>query len=78
MGLGLSVIDKLFRSLGFRQTQLETYKSIIYDGYPWAPPSWATEIDYRPTKCGFYSSPDNFKIEMKSKWMNAPFIPCKI
>ena len=35
MGLGLSVIDKLFRSLGFRQTQLETYKSIIYDSYPW-------------------------------------------
>ena len=45
MGLGLSVIDKLFRSLGFRQTQLETYKSIIYDSYPWAPPSCAAEID---------------------------------
>ena len=39
MGLGLSVIDKLFCSLGFRQTQLETYKSIIYDSYPCAPPS---------------------------------------
>ena len=39
MDLGLSVIDKLFRSLGFRQTQLETHKSIIYDGYPQAPPS---------------------------------------
>ena len=37
LGLGLSVIDKLFRSLGFRQTHLETYKSIIYDSYPWAP-----------------------------------------
>ena len=31
MGLGLSVIDKLVCSLGFRQTHLETYKSIIYD-----------------------------------------------
>ena len=39
MGLGLSVIDKLVCSLGFRQTHLETYKSIIYDSYPWAPPS---------------------------------------
>ena len=28
MGLGLSVIDKLFRSLGFRQTQVETYKGV--------------------------------------------------
>ena len=39
MGLGLSVIDKLFHSLGFHQTQLETYKRIIYYSYPWAPPS---------------------------------------
>ena len=36
MGLGLSVIDRLSRSLGFRLTHLETYKSIIYDSYPWA------------------------------------------
>ena len=74
IGLGLSVIDKLFRLLGFRQTQLETYKSIIYDSYPWAPPP-RCETDvflllchvYRPTKRGFYSSLDNSKIEMKSK-----------
>ena len=39
MGLGLSVVDKLFRSLGFHQRELETYKSVIYDSYPWAPPS---------------------------------------
>ena len=37
--MGLSVINKLCRSLGFRQTHLETYKSIIYDSYPWAPSS---------------------------------------
>ena len=61
MGLDLSVVDKLFRSLGFRQTHLETYKSIIYDSYPWAPPSQTCEVDvflllyhvYRPTKLGF-------------------------
>ena len=39
MGLGLSVINIRFRLLGFRLTQLETYKSIIYDSHPWAPPS---------------------------------------
>ena len=33
---------------------------------------------YRPSKRGFYSFLDNFNIEMKSKWMNALFIPCKI
>ena len=83
MGLGMSVIEKLFRSLGFRQTQLETYKSIIYDSYPSAIPSRCeTNVFlllyhvYRPTKRGFYSFLDNFKIEMKSKRMNAPFIPC--
>ena len=71
MGLGLSVIDKLFGSLGFRQTHLETYKSIIILEllHP------RREVDvflllyhvYRPTKRGFYSFLDNFKIEMKSK-----------
>ena len=82
MGLGLSVIDKLFRSLVFRQTQLETYKSIIYDSYPWASPSqtwdWRLFAFISPTKRGFYPSLDNFNIEIKSKQMNAPFIPCKI
>ena len=58
--MGLSVIDKLCRSLGFRQTHLETYKSIIYDSYPWAPSSQTREVDVflrlhhvcRPTKRG--------------------------
>ena len=73
MGLGLSVIDKLFRSLGFRQTQLETYKSIMTVILGLLRPR--REIDaflllyhvYRPTKRGFYSFLDNFNIEMKSK-----------
>ena len=72
--MGLSVIDKLCRSLGFRQTHLETYKSIIYDSHPWAPSS-QREVDlflllyhvYRPTKRGFYSFLDNFNTEMKRK-----------
>ena len=77
LGLGLSVIDKLLGSLGFRQTHLETYKSIIYDSYPWADLRPRREVEvflllyhvYRPTKRGFYSFLvlDNFNIEMKSK-----------
>ena len=44
--MGLSVIDKPCRSLGFRQTHLETYKNIICDSYPWAPSSqtWGWRI----------------------------------
>ena len=33
-GLGLSVTNKLIRSLSFRQAQLETCKRIIYDSHP--------------------------------------------
>ena len=73
LGLGLSVINKLFRSLGFRQTQLETYKSIIYDSYPWTLPSHTCTLTidsflllyhvYRPTKRDFCSSLDNLKLK---------------
>ena len=73
LGLGLSVINKLFRSLGFHQTQLETYKSIIYDSYPRTLPSHTCTLRtdsflllyhvYRPTKRGFYSSLDNLKLK---------------